>query len=168
MKNLLARIGVASLLTLGLAMNSNAAEPMVPAGGSASEVINLIGNQVQTLDGDVVGTITDFIFDTNGQAVFAILYQGDREDFDVSRHVAIPFGLLSITEIEPAHWSVIVNVDKEVLFAAPAYDRNTEMSWADWGQDVYRYYGQQPYWTTETEESEKSAPAAGELEDYYP
>ena len=164
MKKLFALIGVVSLLSLGLVMDSNAMESMAPTGGSASEVINLIGNQVQTPDGEVVGTITDFVFDTSGQSVFAILYQGDREDFDVARHVAVPFGLLSITETEPAHWTVIVNADKEVLFSAPAYDRNTEMSWSDWGQDVYRYYGLQPYWTME--ESGKEAPAMGEPETY--
>jgi len=166
MKKLFALIGVVSLLALGFAMNSTATESMAPRGAMPSEVINLIGDQVQTPDGDVVGTITEFIFDTEGRAVFAILYQGTVEDFDVARHVAVPFGLLSITENEPAHATVVVNADKEVLFAAPAYDRNTEMSWSDWGQDVYRYYGQQPYWTME--ESERSAPATGEPEAYYP
>jgi sporulation protein YlmC with PRC-barrel domain len=164
MKKLFALIGVVSLLTLGFVLDSNATESMAPKGGSASEVINLIGNQVQTPDGEVVGTITDFVFDSSGQSVFAILYQGDREDFDFARHVAVPFRLLSITENEPALPTVIVNVDKEVLFAAPAYDRNTEMSWSDWGQDVYRYYGLQPYWTME--ESGKEAPTMGEAETY--
>ena len=166
MNKLFALIGVVSLLSLGFVMDSNATESMAPMGGAPSEVIGLIGNQVQTPDGEVVGAITDFIFDTKNRAVFAILYQGDREDFDFARHVAVPFGLLSITETEPGHATVIVNADKEVLFAAPAYDRNTEMTWNEWGQDVYRYYGQQPYWTME--ESGKTEPAMGESEAYYP
>jgi hypothetical protein len=166
MNKLFALIGVVSLLSLGFVMESNATEPMAPTGGAPSEVIGLVGDEVQTLDGEVVGTITDFIFDTNDRAVFAILYQGAYEDFDLARHVAVPFGLLTVTEMEPAHHTVYINFDKEVLFAAPAYDRNTEMSWSEWGQDVYLYYGQQPYWTME--ESGKTEPAMGEPEAYYP
>jgi hypothetical protein len=166
MNKLIAAIGVVSLLSLGLAMDSNAMESMAPRGGTPSEVIGLIGTQVQSTEGDVVGSISDFIFDTGGRAVFAILYQGAYEDFDFGRHVAVPFGLLSITETEPGHAAVVINVDKEVLFAAPAYDRTTEMSWSEWGQDVYRYYGQQPYWTME--ESGEAAPTMNEPEAYYP
>jgi sporulation protein YlmC with PRC-barrel domain len=153
MKTILALLGVISLLSFGLAVNSTAAEPMAPTGGLPSEVTDLVGSQVQTFDGHVVGSIADFIFDTGGRAVFAILYQGDRENFDVSRHVAVPFGLLSFRKMGPGHWTVTVNADKGALFAAPRYEKNAEMNWSDWGKDVYRYYGQQPYWTME--ESEK-------------
>ena len=149
MNKLFALIGVVSLLSLGFVIDSNAVESMAPQGAAPSEVIGLVGTQVQTLDGDGVGTITDFIFDTNDRAVFAILYQGAYEDFDLARHVAVPFGFLSIMETEPDHATVVINVDKETLFSAPAYDRNMETSWSDWGQDVYRYYGQEPYWTME-------------------
>jgi hypothetical protein len=165
MKKLFALIAVGSLLSFGLLMDSKAMESMAPRGGTASEVTGLIGTQVQTTEGDVVGSISEFIFDTGGRAVFAIVYQGSYEDFDVSRYVAVPFSLLSVMELDPAHLAVVFNGEKERILAASAYDRNTEMSWNDWGQDVYRYYGLQPYWTIESEEA---APAMGEPEAYYP
>jgi hypothetical protein len=166
MKKLFALIAVGSLLSFGLLMDSKAMESMAPRGGTASEVTGLVGTQVQTTEGDVVGSISEFIFDTEGRAVFAIVYQGAYQDFDVSRYVALPFSLLSVREMDPAHLAVVFNGEKERIFAASAYDRKTEMSWSDWGQDVYRYYGLQPYWTME--ESEEAAPAMGEPEAYYP
>lgn len=45
-------------------------------------------------------------------------------------------------------WSSLANVDKELLKAAPGFDKDHWPNMADhtWGAKVYTYYGAKPYW----------------------
>ncbi len=117
------------------------------------DVNRLIGTQVKNSDGERLGSINDFVFDQEGRVIFAVL---DRED----RFVAIPFSALSISGAAPEEARVVLNVDKQKLDGAPEFDRTKAMTDRRWASDVYRYFGQQPYWT-EPEAQPETAPGPG-------
>ena len=48
-------------------------------------------------------------------------------------------------------------MDNEKLEAAPSFDRTAGLIERTWSEDVYRDFGQQPYWTEETKEEVASA-----------
>ena len=112
--------------------------------------VGLIGMQVKNSSGEILGSISDLIFDPKGRPAVAILYQGDVEKniekVDVTRHVAIPFTTLSISRMEPSQLSVVLNIDKVKLYAAPKFDKTKDLNDMEWAARVYRYFVQQPYW----------------------
>ncbi len=118
----------------------------VPAGPMASssfttyEVNNLVGTRVRNPAGDMLGTITDFVIDSKGHVVFGILTR------DVlSEYIAIPFSALSL---KPEENVFVLNITPDELESAPAFSQKAAMD-SRWTEDVYRYFGQQPYWTEE-------------------
>jgi hypothetical protein len=106
-----------------------------------SEVTHLIGTEVKNPSGQVLGSIRDFVFDTNGQVLFAVLSYENKS-------VAIPYRALSISSATKPE-EIVLNADKEKLDGAPAFDRQKAATDREWAADVYRYFGQQPYWTEE-------------------
>jgi len=117
------------------------------------DVNRLIGTQVKNSDGEGLGSINDFVFDQGGRVIFAVL---DHE----SRFVAIPYSALSISGAKAEEARVVLNVDREKLDAAPEFDRTKAMTDRKWAGDVYRYFGQQPYWT-EVEPQPATVPGSG-------
>ena len=58
---------------------------------------------------------------------------------------AIPWSSLKVDTVEHRF---VLNVDKELLKAAPGFDKEHWPDMADraWGAKVYTYYGAKPYW----------------------
>jgi sporulation protein YlmC with PRC-barrel domain len=114
-------------------------QPM-PAG--AEKTSQLIGASVETAKGEDVARINELVVDSkNGHVVYVVLSDvaGTEE-----RLVAVPFDALS----EPRGNVFVLNVTKDKLLAAP------DFMWPDvtnrkYAEDIYRYYGLQPYWETE-------------------
>ncbi len=148
-KKFLSIIVFASLLSLGFEGYSNSMPSLARKEGLPSTLTDLIGTQVKNPSGDVLGTISDFTLDPMGLP-FAVIYQGAIEDFDVARYVAVPLNALSISGTKPGKKSVVLNIDRQELFAAPRFDRRKamNMSLSQW-EKIYRYYGQVPYWKEE-------------------
>lgn len=156
MNKMLIILGVVCFLGLGFGGISNAAGPIARGEFTTCEAVDLIGTEVKSPEGEVLGSISEFVFDPHGLPVLTILYQSDLDGLDVARHVAVPFTALSISEIRPGELNGILNIEKEKLFSAPSFDRKKDLNIARW-TDIYRYFGQQPYWTEE--ESEEAASA---------
>ena len=106
------------------------------------EVSGVMGTFVKSPQGEYLGRIDDFVFDTEGRISFAILAHGGFLKFGEKR-VAIPFNALSYNK-EPKHF--VLDVTREKLESAPAFSRRT-LGDPQWAEDAYRYFGQQPYWT---------------------
>ncbi len=116
----------------------------------AANTAGLIGTQVKNRAGETLGFISYFVFDSKDRPAVVILYQGDLQDLDVARHVAVPFTALEILGREPSQMSVVLNLRKEELLSAPRFNRTEDLkNLGDmkWIAGVYRYFGQQPYWT---------------------
>ena len=157
MNKILTILAGVCLLGFGFVGGSKAASSMAQADLTCNTA-DLMGTQVRNPAGEILGSIRDLVFDLKGRPVVAILYQGDLQDFDVTRQVAVPFSALSISHLGPFQMRVVLNMGKDELYSAPRFDKTKDLNDMKWAHGVYRYFGQQPYWT---EESEMSAPATG-------
>ena len=107
----------------------------------ASEIV---GTQVKNPQGEVVGKIADLVFDDEGRISFAILGYGGFLGIGQNL-VAVPITSLSSVE-EAGHFAL--NTTKENIQSAPLFSKKA-LDDPGWTNDVYRYFGQQPYWTKE-------------------
>lgn len=155
MNKILTILAVVCLLGFGFVGSSKAASSMAQADLTCNTA-DLIGTQVRNPAGEILGSISDLVFGPRGRPIVAILYQDDLQDFDVTRHVAVPFSALSISDMGPFQMRVVLNIGKEELYSAPRFDKTKDLNDMKWAAGVYRYFGQQPYWTEE--ESEEAAP----------
>jgi hypothetical protein len=103
------------------------------------------GTTVYNTVGDNLGSIHDIMIDKkSGNVAYAIMSFG---------------GFLGIgNEYRPLPWSVlkydtnlggyVVNLDKDRLEGAPAYDVDAEPEWGDrdYETKIHDYYGVGPYW----------------------
>jgi len=105
----------------------------------------IIGMTVQDPQGEKLGSINDITFDNHtGRVAFAVLGSGGIMGLG-EKYYAVPWKALSMNTAGDA---LILNVDKEKLKNAPSFDKSNWPDFADraWGMQIYRFYGQQPYW----------------------
>ncbi len=107
----------------------------------ASEIV---GTQVKNPQGEVVGKIADLVLDDEGRISFAILGYGGFLGIGQNL-VAVPITSLSYVE-EPRYFAI--NTTKENIQSAPLFSKKA-LDDPGWANGVYRYFGQQPYWTKE-------------------
>ncbi len=140
-------------ISMGMAQQSSslsgtAASPSMTNGGIASyDAFDLRGAQVTNPQGQGLGRISDFIFDQDGRIILVVLYRGGNVAYEDGKYVAVPFSALSISEPKPHETSVVMNVDEQKLAQAPSFDIGKGLTDLRTADDVYRYFGQQPYWT---------------------
>lgn len=102
-----------------------------------------IGKAIVNPQKEYLGDVKDFVFD-QGRISLVILSYGGIMGFG-EKWVAIPYSALSFDTNDKLF---VLNATRERLEAAPAFDE----AWlADRSSvaDVYRYFGQRPYWTEE-------------------
>ena len=148
------------ILIGGLAVNWN------PAAGEWHRnyiVTGLTGTGVTGEGGEDIGRIDDFVIDENGRVVFAILSHGDKL-------VAVPFKSLSYDQTEK---HLVARIPRERIENAPSFDKSMDMNDPTRARDLYRHFGQQPYWTeggmserTGGEKPMESAPAESGRPDF--
>ena len=139
------KILAATAIIIGLSLGFNIAYArstgeMTSGGFTAYEITNLVGTQVRNPAGEMLGTITNFVIDSKGGMVLAIL----AREF-LSEYVAVPFSALSLN---PEKTIFVLNTTPDELEFAPAFSLKAAKD-SRWAEDVYRYFGQQPYWTEE-------------------
>ena len=106
------------------------------------------GSQVKNMQGEDLGTLDDFVIDTDGRVGFAILSHADK-------FVAIPFDAITYDQSEKR---LSLNMSKERIDSAPAFDKSTDLSRSAWTDEIFRYYGVQPYWGEERLGQRQSMP----------
>jgi sporulation protein YlmC with PRC-barrel domain len=111
----------------------------VPMDIASYRCTGLMGAEVGFQGGKDVARIDDFVIDSkDGRVAFLVVDQvpgrGDTE-------VAVPFEALSMSGNAFA-----LNITEERLAAAPSF-RDTDLSNQQKAEDVYKYFGLQPYWT---------------------
>jgi sporulation protein YlmC with PRC-barrel domain len=106
----------------------------------------LKGDKVRNLAGEDLGKIEDFMLDMDtGRVRYAVLSFGGVLGMG-NKFFAVPPEALTIdTENE----CLVLDFEKERLKDAPGFDKDHWPNFADakFGQQVYQYYGQQPYWS---------------------
>ena len=162
----LAIFAVVSLFSLGLGANSHAGSSMVQVGFREYDATNLLGSMVTTLDGEELGRILDLEVNSQGHVVFALIAQNGFDQFP-GRLVAVPFSVLTIAEMKSQPILVVLNVDKEKFYTAPSFDTKY-LDNPQWAIGLYRFFGQQPFWTEEETGKAASSPWQGNYYFVYP
>ena len=118
--------------------------------GYAEKAGDIIGMEVKNYDGVNLGKVDDIAVDLEtGRIVEVIFSTGGFIGLGVTM-VPVPPGAL---HHDVANKVLHLKSDKEQIKAAPQFGTS---SWAEIGQsnqvaDVYRYYGQEPYFTAENQ-----------------
>jgi hypothetical protein len=144
MRKIITFVMLISLFSFGyMVPNSYAAmEPVAKGLSSPNEVGMLTGSPVVNGQEEYLGTIHDFVIDRTGRISFAILSHGGF--LGIGRKLAaIPFGALSY---DSTRGYFVLDISRDRLGSAPEFDRTRFISPA-WAEDVYRFFGLQPYWT---------------------
>ena len=105
----------------------------------------LTGNKVVNLEKEDLGKIEHLMIDLeSGRVAYAVLSFGGFLGMG-DKLFAIPWSSLAVDTVEQRF---ILNVDKELLKAAPGFDQDHWPNMADhtWGAKVYTHYGAKPYW----------------------
>ncbi|NWG02838.1 MAG: PRC-barrel domain-containing protein [Syntrophaceae bacterium] len=100
----------------------------------------LIGTEVQATEGNVSARVSDFTIDSsNGQIILLVLsHVKGRGD----HLVAVPFDVLNRASLK----TFTLNVTGNHLASAPSF-HHSDMNKRGYAENVYRFFGQQPYWT---------------------
>ncbi|HET9259969.1 MAG TPA: PRC-barrel domain-containing protein [Acidimicrobiia bacterium] len=105
----------------------------------------ITGDKARNHDGDDLGHLEELVIDLEGGRVnYAVLASGGFLGLG-EKYFAIPWDLLTV---DTDSHEVVIDVSKEMLENAPGFDKD---NWPDiqdrsWVEDVYRYYGRDPYW----------------------
>jgi len=130
-------------LSLALIMASaNATEQMAGGMGRAFGANEIIGVYVKNQQGEELGKITDLVVDSEGRIALVILSHGGFWGIH-EKETAIPFKSL---RYDQAAKQVVLDISKEQLAAAPTF-KMSDLSDQKRAENVYRYFGQQPYWS---------------------
>jgi hypothetical protein len=112
---------------------------------SQQDVSQWVGKGVRNPAGDDLGTLREFVRDSEGNISFAVLSYGGVMRIG-SHEAAIPYSALSY---DKEHQYVILDATREQLASAPAFADRQRLADRSFAAEIYRYYGQQPYWTEE-------------------
>jgi len=105
----------------------------------------LTGDKVVNFQKEDLGKIEHLMIDLeSGRVAYAVLSFGGFLGMG-DKLFAIPWSSLKVDTVEHRF---VLNVDKELLKAAPGFDKEHWPDMADhaWGAKVYTYYGVKPYW----------------------
>jgi sporulation protein YlmC with PRC-barrel domain len=152
------RITIISVLVLAFAFgfvfaNAYAKGGMLQDRFKSFEMKKLIGTEVDNPSGESVGTIKDFVLDSNGHIDLVILSQPFYwepahgfywEYINVPpQTVAVPFRAI---KVEPNGKGAILKFSEWKLNFPPEFVKS-DLSNRKWATSVYKYYGLNPYWT---------------------
>jgi len=106
----------------------------------------IIGEAVINRQNESLGKIHELVIDAkDGRLAYAVLSFGGFIGMG-NKLFAMPWTAFEFANTEN---KLILNVDKKKLEGAPGFDKNAK--WPDfadrnWGDDIYKYYGYEPYW----------------------
>jgi len=130
----------------GFAMaKSHATQMTGKSGYTAYEVSGLIGAEVENPIGVVVGSIHDFVIDSNGRIDFVILTYNFPSEYAPMppQTIAIPFSAITV---KPDGKVAVLKFSGWKLELAPKFAKS-DINNHKWTENDYRYFGLQPPWT---------------------
>ena len=116
-----------------------------------------IGTDVEDPSGANLGDVDDIVIDDGtGRVVYAVLSFGGFLGMG-DKLFALPWQ--SLTQSPKDADKLVLDVPKDRLKMAPGFDKKSWPNMADrrWGLDIFKYYGQEPYWTTPTGKRESGS-----------
>ncbi len=140
-------IAVLSILTFSLMVAPLYASESISKGWDRSyQTSEIIGSQVMNHQGEYLGRVQDLVFDPDGHVIFAIIGYWQWNWRIIGRDsVAVPFNELTYDR-SGKHLVVMVDISWEKFQSAPKFAK-AELTDRQRAEEVYKYFGQQPYWT---------------------
>jgi hypothetical protein len=132
-------------LIFGYAAAKSMAHEMMVKSGERAEVSKLLGTSIKNPQDEDLGTITDIVTGPEGRVAFAVLSYWVSTD--VQMRVAVPFDALSCKGQK-----CILNASRETFDSAPSFVLEGDLAEQKLAEDIYRYFGIQPYWKEEGRE----------------
>lgn len=111
---------------------------------------SLTGDRVRNSADEDLGKVHDIMIDVpTGRIAYAVLSFGGVLGVG-SKLFAVPWSALTLDEDEK---EFVLDIDKRRLENAPGFDKDNwpDMADASWRNEVYNFYGAEPYWE-DTEE----------------
>jgi len=141
-------IAAALVLVFGLGFvlaNAYATGEMSKSSYKAYDTNGLIGTRVENPLGEVVGSIQDFVIDSNGHVEFVIVSHDFYWEYvpRPSQTVVVPFSEMTVN---PNKKISVLKFSAWKLDFAPIFEKS-EIGHRSWTESVYRYFGVHPYWT---------------------
>lgn len=117
-----------------------------PMGKTHEEMSVFVGTDVKNMEGEDLGTVKDFVWDSEGKVSFALVSHGGFLGFG-EKKVAVPYRALTYDK-EKQHFTCVISKDR---FAnAPEIEDEAKLNDRFFAEEVHRYFGQHPYWTEES------------------
>ena len=117
-----------------------------PVATSREDVSSWIGKDVMNTQDEKLGTISDFVWDSDGKLSFAVVSHGGFLGVFDSK-VAVPYSALTYDK-EKQHFTC--DISKDRFAGAPEFKDEATLHDRSFAEDVHRYFGQHPYWTEES------------------
>ncbi len=129
-------------LTFGYAVAKSMAHEKMSNSGERGEVSKLLGTSIKNPQGEDLGTITGVVTGPEGRVAFAVINYWISDD--TQKRIAVPFGALFCEE-----QNCVLKATKVALDSAPTFVSEDDLAERKLAEDIYRYFGIQPYWTDE-------------------
>ena len=107
----------------------------------------LTGDTVRNRQDEELGNVEEIMIDLDsGRVSYFVLSAGGFLGVG-DKYFAIPWELL---EVDTENHDVVVDLSKETVENAPGFDKDNWPDGSDlnWLNDIYTYYGTEPYWAT--------------------
>ncbi len=113
-----------------------------PVGEGASVFTTLKGKTVKNLQGDDLGTITEFMKGPGGRVAFAMINFTANDS--TQKIIAVPISALLCDE-----QNCVINASRATMRATPYFTSRDDLSQRATAADIYLNFGVQPYWSEE-------------------
>jgi len=118
----------------------------------ARDVNHWIGKHVKNTSGEDLGKVKDFVRDNNGEISLAVISHGGFLGVG-NKDVAVPFSALSFNQSKD---HLVLDATKDQVAGAPEIKGDENLRDRAFAEDVYRYFGQRPYWTDKSNQGMKT------------
>jgi hypothetical protein len=115
------------------------------AAGFDQDVSAWVGKDVKNLQGEDLGEVKDFVRDENGEISLVIISHGGFLGMG-KKDVAVPYSAFSYNESED---HAVLDVSEDQLANAPEIGADENLTDRAFAEEVYRHFGERPYWTDE-------------------
>ncbi|RJR44292.1 MAG: PRC-barrel domain containing protein [Desulfobacteraceae bacterium] len=111
--------------------------------GHTKDYSEWIGKDVKNSQGEDLGEVKDFVLDENGEVSLVIVSHGGFLGMG-DKDVAVPFSAFTFNESED---HAVLDVTNDQLASAPQIGENENLTDRAFAEEVYRHFGERPYWT---------------------
>lgn len=144
MKKIVSLAAGISILILAVWAGSLYASASMTRGEQKSyQTSDILGAYVMNQEGKYLGRVKDLVYEQNGRIIFAIIGFGKYLRVIGEDSVAVPFTALTQGSKEK---QFVVDINWDKFRSAPRFSKDELMD-RHQEAEVYRYFGQQPYWT---------------------